>query len=57
MFNQITLTRHGDGSVTVTYDDDDPVEVDPDDPVLCPLVVSVAFIVAAILESDTEVRY
>lgn len=57
MFNHITLTRHGDGSVTVTYDDDDPVEVDPDDPVLCPLVVSVAFIVAAILESDTEVRY
>ena len=51
MFKKVTLEFLEDATIEVTLDDDDPVYVAVDDNLLSPLVASVVFIVASIIES------
>ena len=51
MFEKLSITAEDDGVFLVELDDDDPVYVAVDDNLLSPLVASVVFIVASIIES------
>lgn len=51
MFEKVTIEALEDSRIKVTLDDDDPVYVELDDKLLSPLVASVVFIVASIIES------